>query len=168
MDRYVVRTTKRQKLDTDGTTAEAVVPSLYTDFWRLVVSHLEWPELFACTKVSRVLRKVAFPLLKQKTDAIRQHIAWDTVEYKWRESRSRRGKKATYHVWTLKGFHGHYSTLEHPRLVNSSTIFGLLQTIFRELDWRLIWRYFGVNYIRFCRIVGIYTGHRYVCWSQNE
>jgi hypothetical protein len=159
MERYGFAPKRRKTEQEDGhaPAAAGACPSFYTDFWRLVAAHLEWPELYALSKTSRKTRKVAMPLLLQKADPLRQNVIWEWIEYSKRD--------VNRHYWTLKQFRRKtYVTLTHPRLVNNTTIFGLLRTILQKLDWKRVCKTLGEDFARFCRIVGIYTGPRVKCW----
>ena len=159
MERYV----KRRKLD-----AEAAKPSprLYSDFWTLIVRHLEWPELYALTKVARKPRKAALPvLLKVHAEGLRIHVVWKLLQY---DRRVTPYYGPPYHLWHLQGFESlWFATRTHPRLVNNTTLFGLLRSILwklrksKELD-----RQFGQSFLRFARIAGIIKGPSLKEWSR--
>jgi hypothetical protein len=150
MDRYVSVVRKRQKLNVD------TAGSVHKDCWHIIIgSHLDWPELFAMTKVSRRLRALAMPLLTQKIDPVRVEMIWKRINYLGRRINGSRPR----HRWYIIGFERiPFETLEHPRLVNNTSFFGLLCLILRRLRRRNPGRFFGQPFLRFARIAGIFRG----------
>jgi hypothetical protein len=145
MDRFVIRR-KRRKLDDTS-------PFLYKDFWGLVVPHLDWPELYALTKVSHKVRSVAMPvLLKEHATRLREHVIWKLLVYDRRVT-PKTGPK--YHMWHVHGIW--YKSRDHPRLVNNTTIFGLLYDIFNKRCTLHLGDSRDQQFLRFCRITGIIT-----------
>jgi hypothetical protein len=169
MDRFVTRR-KRRKLDTNATaTTTLPVPAFYKDFWTLVVRHLDWPELYALTKVARKPRKAALPVLLQAhAEDLRIHVLWKLILYDRRVTPF--SKHPPYHLWHLRGFEGRwFATSRHPRLVNNTTLFGLLYDILYKLrKSKNVGRVLGQPFLRFARITGITKGPPFREWYLNK
>jgi hypothetical protein len=152
MDRYV----KRRKLDAGIFVAEAASPPrLYKDFWTLIVPHLEWPEVYALTKVARKPRKAALHvLLNVHGEDLRLRVLWKMIGYDRRVTPT---KGFPYHLWYIKGFGGTwFATPSHPRLVNNTTVYGLIHHILHKLRrHKELGKVFGQPFLRFARITGI-------------
>jgi hypothetical protein len=165
MERYV----KRRKLEVEvfvppegGTkrlecASAGAVSNLYKDFWTLLVPHLEWPEVYALTKVARKPRKAALPvLLKVHGEELRLRVLWKMIEY---DRRVTPAESNPYHLWYIRGFGGDclwFETPSHPRLVNNTTVYGLIHHILYKLRrHKELSKVFGQPFLRFARITGI-------------
>lgn len=129
---------------------------LSADFFRLLLQHCAWPEIFALTRVCKTSRKVALPQLKMILPLLKVEIL-EHCEIKSFNAPRMSDDKMGF-MWNFGNWCWDSWTAKHPREYD---ILRLMCYIFRDLlhchvSKRLheIEKYYGPAFARFCRISG--------------
>lgn len=134
MDRFIIRKKAR------------TVPAVYRDIWTLISAQLEWPELYALTRVSKQCQQAAEPFLLKVLPALKKEMI----------GRMRHVADLNrYCVWQFMDKNP-LKTFKSPFLSTSrANFFGLLKLAF-QYQWRgnltAVERDLNQAAARFCRI----------------
>lgn len=129
---------------------------LSADFFRLLLQHCAWPEIFALTRVCKTSRKVALPQLKMMLPQLKAEFL-DLCEIKNCFCPRRSDEKIGFR-WNFGNWYWDSWTAKHPREYD---ILQLMCYIFRDLlhchdskRFYEIEHFYSQEYARFCRISG--------------
>lgn len=143
-------------------------PTFYHDVWVLLISKMEWPELYAMTHVCQATKRVAHPLLLAKTVGLCSDIVM-AVRLKEQGINS---SGVRYYRWNLSTSMGwDLITKKSPFGVNLTDCFELMMILIRgrcgegaHPSIQKVQQILGEDFARFARISGIVICRRPKQW----